>query len=239
MPRRATAEEASAHEVRTDDRPVVSAESLRERLVERALAAQRAQAADEVDRLVEATYRVMAAQGTVEPRVRDILKEADLSTQTFYRHFASKDELLLVILDDGRRLLAGYLAHRMEKVRAKGPEAEVRAWIEGMLAQAADPAASTRTRPFIAEVRRLGDLHPEEQQRSMRVMADLLTAAVGRGVEDGVFEADDVEVVSTYVYRLVVGVMEEHVLEASAPEKVEVDHLVAFCLKALAPSARS
>jgi AcrR family transcriptional regulator len=237
MPRRAAAAaSAPADDTEADDGPAISGASLRERLVERALSAQRAQAADEVDRLVEATYRVMAAQGTVEPRVRDILAEADLSTQTFYRHFGSKDELLLVILDDGRRQLAGYLSHRMEKVRAKGPEAEVRAWIEGMLAQASDAAASTRTRPFIAEVRRLGDLHPEEQRRSMRVMADLVTGAVQRGVDVGVFEADDVELVSTYVYRLVVGVMEEHVLEASAPKKSEVDHLAAFCLKALAPS---
>jgi hypothetical protein len=122
-----------------DDRPLV------ERAINRAIAEQYAQAAQEVDRIVDATYRVIEREGTVEPRIRDILQEAGLATQAFYRHFRSKDELLLVILDDGRRRLAQYLVHRMEK--ASGPVAEVRAWIEGMLAQAADPGAASRTSP--------------------------------------------------------------------------------------------
>jgi len=209
-------------------------EPVRERLVERSVATQRAQAADEVDRIVQATYRVIAAQGSVEPTVRDILAEAGLSTQAFYRHFASKDELLLLILDDGRRQLAGYLEHRMEKAAAKGPAAEVRAWIEGMVAQAADPDAATRTRPFVAGERRLAELFPDQQQASVAGLVGILAGAVQRGVDAGAFAVPDVEQAATYVYRLSTGVMEEHVLAGTAPRKGEVDGLVAFCLKALA-----
>ena len=68
-----------------------------------------AAATQEVEQLVEATYRVVSREGTVDPRVRDILLEAGLSTQVFYRHFRSKDDLLLVLLDDGRRRFADYL----------------------------------------------------------------------------------------------------------------------------------
>ena len=35
--------------------------------------------------------------------MRDILREAKLSTPAFYRHFKSKDELFVMLLDDGRR----------------------------------------------------------------------------------------------------------------------------------------
>src|SRR4051794_24789532 len=82
-----------------------------QRAVARAVSGRVASATHDVERLVEATYRVMRQGGTVEPRVREILLEAGLSTQVFYRHFRSKDDLLLVVLDDGRRRLAAYLEH--------------------------------------------------------------------------------------------------------------------------------
>src|SRR5688572_12660528 len=81
---------------------------------------------DEVQRLVDATYRVIARTASVDPTVRDILAEAGLSTQAFYRHFRSKDELLVVLLDDGRRRIVDYLAHRMDK--ATTPEDKLRAF---------------------------------------------------------------------------------------------------------------
>ena len=111
------------------------------RAVARSLSGRVAAATQEVEQLVEATYRVVSRDGSVDPRVRDILLEAGLSTQVFYRHFRSKDDLLLVLLDDGRRRLADYLTHRISKART--PAARLRAWIEGMLAQAADPAGGS------------------------------------------------------------------------------------------------
>jgi AcrR family transcriptional regulator len=210
-----------------------AAPALRDVLVERAVSAQKAQAADEVNRIVEATYRVMAAEGSVEPRVRDILLEAGVSTQAFYRHFASKDELLLVIMDDGLRQLADYLQLRMARVAADGPEAEVRAWLLGMLAQAANPEASRRTRPFINGIRRLGDLHPAEQRGAIDRLVDILAGALERGVEAGVFAEGDVRQRAGYVYRLGVGVMEDHILEGTTPSKAENEALISFCLGAL------
>src|ERR1700750_3469027 len=110
------------------DRPLVA------RAVARSLSGRVAAATQEVQQLIEATYRIASRDGTVDPRVRDILLEAGLSTQAFYRHFRSKDDLLLVLLDDGRRQLADYLSHRIGKARTPG--AKLRAWGEGMLAPA-------------------------------------------------------------------------------------------------------
>ena len=208
---------------------------LRERAITRALSEQYAQAADEVDRLVAATYRVIEREGSVEPRVRQILEESGLATQAFYRHFRSKDELLLVILDDGRRQLAEYLEHRMAKVRAKGPLAEVRAWIEGLLAQAGDQAAAARTRPFVVGHQRLVELFPEEQTASVAVLVGMLADAIGRAVEAGELPAEglDVERSATYVYRLTEGVMEDHILAGTSPSRADVTGVVAFSLRAL------
>jgi AraC-like DNA-binding protein len=79
-----------------------AAQPLVQRAINRSLSERYASAAGEVGRIIDATYRVFERTGTFDPRVREILSEAGLSTQAFYRHFASKDELLLVVLDDGR-----------------------------------------------------------------------------------------------------------------------------------------
>ena len=92
------------------------------RAVARSLSGRVAAATHEVEQLVEATYRIVSRDGTVDPRVRDILLEADLSTQAFYRHFRSKDDLLLVLLDDERqefRVSSGARTSRPEKPRER------------------------------------------------------------------------------------------------------------------------
>src|SRR5207253_3243172 len=98
-----------------------------------------------------------------------------LSTQGFYRYFESKDELLLLLLDDGRRRLLGYLDHRM--AGASRRDGKVRAWVEGVLAQASRPEARTRTLPFVANEDRLAATFPAEQQASVDALVDLLVSA--------------------------------------------------------------
>src|SRR5580704_10590609 len=79
------------------------------RSVERTLASKYSAYADEVDRLIRAGVAVMERAETANPRVSEIVEVAGLSNQAFYRHFRSKDELLLAILDGGQRRLVGYL----------------------------------------------------------------------------------------------------------------------------------
>ena len=207
------------------ERPLV------ERAIERTVADHRAEAEREIGRIVDATYRVMEREGTVEPKVRDILAEAGLATQAFYRHFASKDELLLLVLEDGRHRLAGYLGHRMTK--AADPAGQVRAWVEGIVAQASDPAASARTRPFVVGFRRLAELHPDEQAASVAVLVDLLAAAIRAGTEAGAFAHGDARRLARYVYGVAISVMEEHVVNRTRPTRADTRELVDFCLRAL------
>ena len=62
------------------------------------------------------TYAVMRRTGDLDPRVTDIVREAGLSNQAFYRHFRSKDELLVAVLADGQRRLVETLRQHMDKV---------------------------------------------------------------------------------------------------------------------------
>lgn len=221
-------------EATREDQPLV------DRAITRAVSGHRQVAAADIDRIIEAAYRVVERQGTVDPKLRDILDEAGLSTEAFYRHFHSKDELMLVLLGDGRHRLAGYLAHRMEK--ADGPLGRVQAWIEGVLAQAVDPKAASRTRPFLANLSRLTEQFPTEQQLSVRALVELLEESLQRAAADGEAATDDPTRDARAVYQLVISVMETHVLAGTRPEPADIEHLVRFAFRAILarhPGSRS
>ena len=128
-------------------------EQLAGRAVERTVAGRRAEYEAEMRRIVETTFSLIQRTGSLDPSMRDILAESGISTQAFYRYFASKDELMLVLLDEGRRRLMDTLERRMR--RADTPADRLRAWIEGVLAQATNaggggphaPVGPERTAP--------------------------------------------------------------------------------------------
>jgi AcrR family transcriptional regulator len=205
--------------------------ALMERTVDRTVAGRYAAAAEEVDKLVEATYRVIERAGSVNPKIREILTEAGVSTQVFYRHFQSKDELMLVLLDDGRRRLATYLEHQMDK--AGDPLAQVRAWVEGTLAQARDPKAAARTRPFSRSLGHLQEQYPDEHRESVEVLVGLLRRAIERAVEDGTATSTSPAQDATLIYLMTHGLMDRHLRELTAPSKAEVDRAAAFALRGI------
>jgi AcrR family transcriptional regulator len=194
--------------------------TLTERTANRTLADRRNRYLDEIGAIIDATYSVIERTGSVDPTIRDILAEAGLSTQGFYRHFKSKDELFLVILDDGRQSLADYLEHQMAKVA--DPDEKVRAWVAGVLAQAADRDAARRTRPFLVNHGKLVDRFPDEQQASVALFVEQLAAVMA--VRDASLEA-------LAVYQLAFGVMEWHVLNRTEPDPAQISYLTEFATR--------
>jgi AcrR family transcriptional regulator len=194
------------------------------RAVARSLARRQASYADEVERIVAATYEVIERTGSLDPTMRDILRQSGISTQAFYRHFRSKDELLLALLDDGRRQLTSYLAHRMAK--AETAEGKLRAWIEGVLAQASDETAAAKTRPFLANLDRLAEQYPSDQQESVDLLIGLLTDVLG------------VRLDAVAVYHLAIGTMHQHIRDRTRPSAEEVEHVIQFSLAAVARTSK-
>jgi AcrR family transcriptional regulator len=158
----------------------------------------------------------MRSEDTIEPRVSDIVRTAGLSNQAFYRHFKGKDELLVALLDDGRRRLLSTIERRMD--RAEGDAAKVKAWIEVVLAQARDPEAAAATRPFAVNGDRLAVKFPEETRRSRDRLVDPLRALVG----DATGEA---------VYHVTMGTVHDALVTYEVPSRAEVDRIVEFALR--------
>ncbi|CAO5247781.1 TetR/AcrR family transcriptional regulator [Frankia sp. AgKG'84/4] len=192
------------------------------RVVERSMAARVDAATEEVRRLVHATYTVIERTGSTDLSLRAILAAAGCSNQAFYRHFGSKDELLIALLSSGLRRVAADLRDRT--AREDNLPARVDAWIRCVLEQATDPATAQQTRPFVAGLGRLQVRFPEELSQSRDLLVDTLTA---------VLPGADRSREAWATFDLAFGAMQRHVLARTRPDPAEVTGLVRYAQCAL------
>jgi AcrR family transcriptional regulator len=205
-------------------------EQLADRAVERTVATRRAEYGAEMRRIAEATFALIERTGSLDPSMREILAETGLSTQAFYRYFSSKDELMLALLDEGRRRLVDSLQRRM--ARATTPAEQVRAWIEGVLAQASNAAAAARTRPWVLSEQRLSELFPGEQEASVELLIALLRGPIAGLHDDRQADGGDP---ANLVYQVTFAVLRSHLVARTKPDAGETRTLVAFCLRGAGP----
>ena len=208
-------------------------EHLADRAVERTVAGRRAEYGAEMRRIVDATFALIERTGSLDPSMREILAETELSTQAFYRYFSSKDELMLALLDDGRRRLVDTLGRRM--ARATEPAGQVRAWIEGVLAQAAKATAAARTRPWVLSEQRLAELFPEEQQASVELLVGLLNEPIAALQGAKRKKAGRAADLAGMVYQLTFAALRVHLVAGTRPDARENEALVGFCLRGATP----
>jgi AcrR family transcriptional regulator len=199
-------------------------EDVATRIANRTLARRAPDYPAEVRRLLDAGREVMRRGGTAaRPRVADIVAEAGLSNDAFYRHFTSKDALVAAILEDGTERLGSYLRHQMAKEPT--PEGQVRRWVTGVLSQGADPDIAAAT---LAVLWNAGGLvpgaalaDPSGSAPLARLLHEPFTA-LGSAVP---------ELDASLAGHAVVGRLSDHLWAGTRPTKQETAHLVAFCLR--------
>jgi|JI10StandDraft_1071094.scaffolds.fasta_scaffold204593_2 AcrR family transcriptional regulator len=181
--------------------PTDGARAAAARTVERVLAPRYAVYLDEVNRFIAACVKVMKRTGDFSPRVKEVIDEAGLSNQAFYRHFTSKEELLLAVIDAGTRDLDVYLRRRMGAVEE--PVSKIRAWVSGFTAQAISPEAAAATRPFMIPSARLADRFPDAVRANKEQLTAALVEALNNAVKAGAVR-DDVDAVedARFIYDL-------------------------------------
>jgi AcrR family transcriptional regulator len=182
-------------------------------------------------KIIEAAFRLIAVSGDVEPNLRDILRESGLSTQAFYRYFASKDELMLVLLEDGRNQMSVYLLRRMQ--REHRADEQLREWIRGVVRQAQDPRASMRTRPFLINRAKLEMSYPEQIDKTETVLIGLLADAIVKGNADGIWASASPGSDARVIHDFTMAEMRRSLIRRRPPAVDMVDRLTDFALRAL------
>lgn len=200
------------------------------RVARRAVASREAAYADEVRRLMDAGLDVMTRAGTsASPRVVDIVRAAGLSNDAFYRHFASKEDLVAAIVEAGAERLVRYIAHQMDKEPT--PKGQLRRWIEGIMTQASNREVADATRSVLWNGSQVGD--SSRRGSNYEPLADLLHEALTElGSRDPVRDA-------SVMVQAAMGRMQDFLWRRIEPSEEDVAHLYAFCLGAVRPSRRT
>ncbi|WP_373203288.1 TetR/AcrR family transcriptional regulator [Mycobacterium marinum] len=192
--------------------------------VERALDDRQREATEEVERILAAAVRVMERAAPEPPRVSDIVAEAGSSNKAFYRYFAGKDDLILAVMERGVAIVVSYLEHQMAK--ESHPDTKIARWIEGTLAQVADPHLISMSR---AAAGQLSNWLATDREM-LRPLRDLLTAPVTA------LGSSDVDRDVEAVYGCTVATMRRYVGSTERPGRDDIEHLVRFCLLGLGVS---
>lgn len=116
----------------------------------------------------------MRRNGYAEASVADILAEADVSTRAFYRHFESKDALLIALFRRDGDVVAAELTAAVEA--AADPRGALDAWLERYLDLFFDPRRASRVRVMASEAAQRAVGYSDEMARSERL---LVTPLVG------------------------------------------------------------
>jgi AcrR family transcriptional regulator len=173
----------------------------------------------------------MDRQQTTNPKVSDIVREAGLSNQAFYKHFRSKSELFLAILDEGQRELVTYL--RYQTAKAETGVGKIRNWVVGIMSQAAVPGAASATRGVMMNSHELQAEYPEECNRLNQLLVEPLVAAIQQAEEEGAARPTDPVKAAMTIFRLAGSTTETYVLSRRVPSEEDIEFLVNFILSGL------
>jgi TetR/AcrR family transcriptional regulator len=172
--------------------------------------------------------QALVLEGEGQFTVRQLADRAGVALQTFYRHFGSKDELLLAVLEENVEDGAA----EMEAIAAReaDPVEQLRVVIQLPILMTTEPEVYRRLRFHARERLRLSELDPAESELAFapyrRLVEDHLRL-VDRVAADPARDADLVmRLVVAYAHAIGIGA-----LPWSADECA--DHLWEFCRAAL------
>jgi AcrR family transcriptional regulator len=213
------------------DRPLAPVADRASRVVERSLARHRAQYADEVQRLVDATLAVMQEQETADPTVSDILERAALSTSAFYRHFPTKEDLLVVLLEQAHELTAAHLEQRMGS--EADPVRRIELWVRAVFDLVRTEESLRQNRALLLAHPRLLQAFPTEISSGFAHIAWPLQVAITDARRAADVDEGDPAIDARLALSQVFGLLVDAAALGDPPSAATVDATVAYTLRAV------
>ena len=142
---------------------------------------------------------MLRRNGYANAGITDILGEAKLGTRAFYRHFDSKDELLVAMFSENAAATASRLAERVDT--AGSPLDRLHAWIDEILALGDDPRHSEAARMFISPT--MPGVFDEAGNEAIATMRAPLRDALADGAASGDFPDCDPDADAATIHAIV------------------------------------
>ncbi|HZA00494.1 MAG TPA: TetR/AcrR family transcriptional regulator [Acidimicrobiales bacterium] len=194
---------------------------------------------DERASLVRAAQVVLERAGWEDFKVQLLLRETGLSARTFYRHFAGKEELFLVLMQGEYARSAARI--RTAMAREDGPARKIAAWIDELVQAAGDPRRAARARLFTSQPAVLRH-YPDKVAEAARLVLEPLADAIREGRSTGELPDGDPDRDPELIHQLA-GTAMARALAHSREESVDevTADVTGFVLRALGfrPCGRS
>jgi len=216
----------------------VPQESWVERAVDRSAAVQRSRTriANQVRLMLDAAQRLIRDKDDFT--TQELVAEAGVALQTFYRYFASKDEFLLAVIGDA---MSG-ACERWSEAAAELPDPmdRLRFYITAPLDQfRGDSHDAAAMRFIVATHWRLHRTFPNELAEAGKPLVALMAAEICHATEQGLLRPRGVDWDAWFVVELLRSINHYYAYAAKTDDDLEVtkDRLWQFCRGALGAPA--
>ena len=203
-----------------------------ERAADRSPTVQRSRARqmEQAQVVVEAAKRLIVERGD-SFTTQELVKEAGVALQTFYRLFGGKDQLLLAVFED---LIAENCIRYEDAARdLPDPVARLRFCITAAVGSMGDPSVGIAAQFVTAQHWRLSQLFPDEMAHATQHFTDLVERQVVLAAAEGLLAPKDPQRDSWFVTKLVMAVFHNYAFAGPPPDAATIDELWQFCLGAL------
>jgi TetR/AcrR family transcriptional regulator len=164
--------------------------------------------------IIAAGHRLVLTNGA-QFTIHEVVREAGVALQTFYRYFGSKDKLLVA-------LIADHIREHCERLRAKSagiddPVERLRLHIRTTLSPLRTDAEVARARFIATEHWRLHQLLPEQLAAATQPFTDLIRSELDSGAARGILRPRHPPLDAWLITRTVMGVFHHCVFLPTDP----------------------
>ncbi|MCV7302683.1 TetR/AcrR family transcriptional regulator [Mycobacterium barrassiae] len=183
--------------------------------------------------MLDAARTLIDAKGD-DFTTQELAAEAGVALQTFYRYFASKDELLLAVIGDA-------MSEAVERWAATAgelpdPLARLKYYITSTLERLAGDTRDAAMSKFVVSTRwRLHKQFPKELEEAEKPFVDLVRVEIEAAIDAGLLNPPDPEWDSWFLVELVRSVYHYYAFAEHTDSDLETvkEKLWRFCLAAL------
>ena len=184
--------------------------------------------------IVDAARRVIREKGD-NFTTHDLVKEAGVALQTFYRYFGGKDQLVLAVIED--MIAESVLLYADLAGDLPDPVSRLRFYIITTVNTiTAEPDYGLDARFVTSEHWRLQRLFPDEISLATQPFTDLLAGEIRAAAGAGLLPPADADRQAWLITKLVMAVF-HHYAYASTMDDSTGEELWRFCLAALGGAA--
>ena len=208
-----------------------------ERTVEHSLKEARQKAISRGGKFIRAANELIRKTGKADFTVQDVVETSGMSLRSFYQYFATKDDLLLALVEEAVTDYVADIRARIEPV--SDPVEMLRLLVKTMFSSA--DLSSSSSRGMVLFSWHLADSRTEEFSAIFTPQVTMVAEILAAGVAAGVFRDDiEVPVLAGLVIHTVVSVFDMRILGVQmSPRVIDEDDLVGWCLAGVMAPAPS